>query len=158
VPAGGSVAALSGAMSAALLVLVCEVLERRHAGEFAADLRALSEFQQQLLALVDEDARAYAAFLSARRTGAGREEAVERVTRIPLAIGWASAQVIELSRRVEEHDVRAMRGDVRAARHLAQAALRTAVDLAEANISLQSDPVAREALVVEIGRLRERLA
>jgi formiminotetrahydrofolate cyclodeaminase len=32
VPAGGSVAALTGAVSAALLVLVCEVVERRKPG------------------------------------------------------------------------------------------------------------------------------
>jgi methenyltetrahydrofolate cyclohydrolase len=157
VPAGGSVAALSGAMSAALLVLVCEVLQRRRAGEFSDELRRLAEFEQQLLDLVDEDARAYASFLDARRTGVGRDEAVERVTRTPLAIGRASVHIVELSHRVEEHEVRAMRGDVRAARHLAQAALRTAVDLAEANIELQSDRDARRALVEEIGRLRQRL-
>jgi methenyltetrahydrofolate cyclohydrolase len=157
-PAGGSVAALSGAQSAALLALVCGVLQHRGAGSFEAELGRLDRLQRDLLELVDEDAEAYEQFLHARRSGGDRLAAIERMTRTPLAIGWASADVIELSEIVDQHDVRLMRGDVRAARHLAEAALRTSLDLAEANIDMQKEPAAREALVQAIGRLRERLA
>jgi len=156
VPAGGSVAGLAGASSAALLALVCAVIQRRTPGVLGNELRVLEQHQRELLKLVDEDADAFDAFVHARRTGNGLDAAIERITRIPLAMGWASVEIIQLSREVEGHEVRHMHGDVRAAQHLAQAAVRTAVDIAEANVPLQKDPAARSMLIDEIARLRAK--
>ena len=156
VPAGGSVAALSGSASAALLALVCGVIQRRSPGELSDELRALERHQHDLLDLVDEDAAAFDAFIDARRAGAGVAEAIERITRIPLSIGNACVDIIQLSNEVEGHEIRHMHGDVRAARHLAQAAVRTALDIAEANVPLQKDAAERAKLVDEIARLRTK--
>ena len=158
VPAGGSVAALSGASSAALLALVCGVVERRTgSGALLEQVEQLHQLQTELLDLVDEDAAAFHAYLHAGRSGVGQDTALERMTRGPLAIGWSCAHIIELSHTVETLEVRHMRGDVRAARHLAQASARTALDIAESNIPLQKDHTAGEALKQEIARLRARL-
>lgn len=154
VPAGGSVAALAGASSAALLALVCAVIQRRSPGELVQALHTLEAQQRALLALVDEDAAAFEAYVQARRSRNGLGSALERITRIPLAIGRASVEIIDLSHEVEGHEVRHMHGDVRAAQHLAQAAVRTALDIAEANVPLQKDPAARSRLIEEIARLR----
>src|SRR5437868_15498651 len=69
VPAGGSVAALTGAASAALLALVCDVQQRRQPLRLAAESQQARDQQSRLLALVDEDAAAFRAFLDARRAG-----------------------------------------------------------------------------------------
>jgi formiminotetrahydrofolate cyclodeaminase len=154
VPAGGSVVALSGSCAAALLALVCRVLQRHHVGGVIDDhLLEAERLQRDLLALMDEDAAAYRAYLRARR----EPTSVERVVRTPLLIGQACARVIALGDALEQHDVRSMRGDVRAARHLAEAGVRTAVDLAEQNLDLLKDAEARRSVEAEITRLRAAL-
>jgi formiminotetrahydrofolate cyclodeaminase len=155
VPAGGSVVALSGACAAGLVALVCRVLQRHHVGGVIDDhLLQAERLRRDLLALVDEDAAAYRAFLHARR----EPTSIERVARTPLLIGQACARVIALTDALEQHGVRSMRGDVRAARHLAEAGVRTAVDLAEQNLELFKDTEARRSVEAEISDLRTVLA
>jgi len=157
VPAGGSVVALSGACAAALLVLVCEVAQRHSPDALQEQHHAASRLQALLLKLVDEDAAAYQAFLATRRGTEDRQAAIKRVAATPLAIGRACADLIDLSRGIEEHTRGPLRGDVRAARHLAQAGVRTAVDLAEQNLSLVDDAAPRRALEAAITGLRAAL-
>ncbi|HEV7666555.1 MAG TPA: cyclodeaminase/cyclohydrolase family protein, partial [Chloroflexota bacterium] len=71
VPAGGSVSALTGAASAALLVLVCGVLDRKRVDGVEVLLDRAAEVQRRLLALIDEDANAYGAYLVAMRAHDG---------------------------------------------------------------------------------------
>jgi formiminotetrahydrofolate cyclodeaminase len=158
VPAGGSVVALSGACAGALLVLVCEVSQRHEAGGLVEQHHAAERLQGLLLKLVDEDAAAYQAFLATRRDAEDRQAAVNRVAATPLAIGRACADLIELSRAIEEHTRGPLRGDVRAARHLAQAGVRTAIDLAEQNLSLIKDDATRRGLETATTGLRAALA
>jgi formiminotetrahydrofolate cyclodeaminase len=157
VPAGGSVVALSGACAAALLVLVCEVAQRHSPDALNEQHHAASRLQALLLKLVDEDAAAYQAFLATRRGTDERQAAVNRVAATPLAIGRACADLIGLSHEIEEHTRGPLRGDVRAARHLAQAGVRTAVDLAEQNLSLIEDDATRRSLAAAITSLRAAL-
>jgi formiminotetrahydrofolate cyclodeaminase len=158
VPAGGSVVALSGACAAALVALVCDVSQRHQPGVLSEERQLARRLQGLLLRLVDEDAAAYRAFLTARRGTEERQAAVNRVAATPLAIGRACVDVIGLSRTVETHTRGPLRGDVAAARHLAQAGALTAVDLAEQNLELEPDAGARRALEAEITRLRGALA
>jgi formiminotetrahydrofolate cyclodeaminase len=158
VPAGGSVVALSGSCAAALLALVCEVVQRRHPEALAQERQTAERLQRLLLKLVDEDAAAYQAFLATRRGGEDRQAAINRVAATPLAIGRACLDVIALTHPLEEHTRGPMLGDVRTARHLAQAGVRTAVDLAEQNLELQPEASARRALEAEITRLRAALS
>jgi formiminotetrahydrofolate cyclodeaminase len=150
VPAGGSVAALTGAASAALLALVCGVLHRRDAG--VADLLARGqELQEQLVLLVDEDAEAFRAFLHSKST-----EALDRTSQTPLDIAAACLEVVALSREVETVTRGSMVSDVRTARRLASAALASALDIAEQDVLLHADPAAQARLRQEISRLAAR--
>jgi formiminotetrahydrofolate cyclodeaminase len=69
--AGGSVAALSGAAGAALLVLACDVLERHAPDVLTQPRQKAADLQQKLLGLVDDDAAAFRAFLDTKRLWGG---------------------------------------------------------------------------------------
>jgi formiminotetrahydrofolate cyclodeaminase len=159
VPAGGSVAALTGASSAALLALVCGVLERKQSVGVSSMLARARDLQERLLALVDEDADAFRAYLQARRTaGAGVEEALNRTTQTPLDIAAACAEVVNLSRAVERQTRGPMLSDVRTARALASAALGAALDIGEQDVHLHADVAAQARLRDQIRRLRDATA
>ena len=150
VPAGGSVAALSGAGSAALLALVCSVLQRHAVDGVAALLARAQNLQERLLQLVDEDAAAFRAYLDAKHD----PTLVARVVDSPLEIARACHEVVDLSNQVDAVASGAVRGDVHAARHIARAAALAALDLAEENVGMTADPEAKRQLRERIARLR----
>ena len=132
----GSVAALTGASSAALLALVCEVLERKTPGALSAPLVTARALERRLLDLVDEDAFAFRAFLAAERGSSARHTASANVAGIPLEIGRTCLAVHVLVNTVEPHVRGAMYLDVGAAKQLSAAAARAALDIAEYNLRL----------------------
>ena len=72
VPGGGSASAIAGALAASLLAMVCRLsIDRPKYEPYRATIeRALAtadESRQRLMALADEDARAYAGFSAARK-------------------------------------------------------------------------------------------
>ena len=170
VPAGGSVAALAGASAAALLALVCGVLRRKETagGSGRADKGTAEKgpaedgtvvenllaqallLKERLLVLVDEDAAAFRAFLGDKHDQA----AIGRVSQVPLEVARACAAVVDLSRSVQERTSGPMLGDVLAARHLANAALAAALDIADQDVALQRDADARQRLTAQIEELR----
>jgi formiminotetrahydrofolate cyclodeaminase len=154
VPAGGSVAALSGAASAALLVLVCSVLEQHHPGAVAAQQTRARELQRRLLELVDSDAEAFRAFLAAERGSSARREATTRVAEAPLAIARGCGEVVGLAQGLDPDISGATRLDLGAASHMARAAMRSALDIAEYNLSLVADSPRKQALQSDISQLR----
>jgi len=140
VPAGGSVAALTGAASAALLVLACGVLQRHRAEGVTQVQERAAKLQQRLLDLVEEDAQAFQAFLEMKRSGRDTGAVVTRTSHTPLVIGRACADVVDLIRHIEALPrMGAILGDLRAARHLAQAALVSTIDIAELVDTLERD-------------------
>ncbi|MBV9134438.1 MAG: cyclodeaminase/cyclohydrolase family protein [Chloroflexi bacterium] len=157
VPAGGSVAALTGAASAALLALVSEVLERHTPGILAEPLQTARRLQRELLQLVDQDAAAFRSFLEAPRGSDARRAAGRGVAAAPLQIGRTCVQVVDLVRRVEPQVRGAMHLDVGAARQLAESAARSALDIAEYNLSLAAEPTLKAELREEISALRATL-
>jgi formiminotetrahydrofolate cyclodeaminase len=150
VPAGGSVAALTGSASAALLALVGGVLDRKGVGGAAGLLERARALQARLLGLVDEDADAYRAYLEEKRSAG----ALQRMSEAPLEIAAACGEVVVLSADVETRVTGALLGDVRTARYLAGAALAAALDIAEQNVLLHADRAAQGRLRNEIARLR----
>ena len=150
-PAGGSVAALSGAGSAALLALVCSVLQRHGIDGVAALLPKAESLQGQLLRLVDEDAAAFRAYLDAKHDRALLAPVVDS----PLEIARACLEVVELGNQVDSLATGSIRGDVHAARHIASAAALAALDLAEENVGLAADAAAKRQLRERIARLRQ---
>jgi methenyltetrahydrofolate cyclohydrolase len=162
VPAGGSVAALTGAASAALLALVCGVRRHKQPDALSGELVQAERLRQRLLALVDEDAAAFRAFLDAQRATRRGDDgdlrtALGRTSRAPLEIATACAAVVELSVSLEGQIQGMTLGDVRAARHLATAALTAALDLGEQNVALlEADPRAQAQMRDTLARLRGR--
>jgi formiminotetrahydrofolate cyclodeaminase len=157
VPAGGSVAALTGACCAALLALACGVLMRRQSDNEVEAMRGQAEaLRERLLGLVEEDAAAYRAFLEARRSGGDRQAEVARVSQAPLDIARACADVVDLSGEVEKRSRGPLLGDVRTARQLAHAACMAALDLAEQDVALHTEASAQQQVRDEVARLRRR--
>ena len=153
VPAGASVAALTGAASAALLVLACDVIEHHNAGLLEEHRRRARDLQEQLLVLVDEDADAYRAYLTAERGSIAGQAAAARAAEVPLAIGRACSHVAELAHAVAPSATGAIRLDVSAARQLSHAASRSAIEIAQHNLGLAADAGVRGTLQKEIARL-----
>jgi formiminotetrahydrofolate cyclodeaminase len=133
---------------------VCGVLQHTGVDGVAELLDRAADLQAHLMVLVDEDAAAFRAFLAARRAGTDTGDVAGSMSHPPLAIAAACQAIAALSGEVEQHTAGPMLGDVRAARHLARAASAAALDLAEQDIQLQSDPATRAALRREISRLR----
>jgi glutamate formiminotransferase/formiminotetrahydrofolate cyclodeaminase len=154
VPAGGSVAALTGAVGAALLVLVCDVLERHHPDALTEPRQKAAHLQQRLLGLVDDDAVAFRGFLDTERGSPERQASGRQVAQIPLDIGRACLETCQLVPSIEPHVTGSMRLDVATANNLAQAAARSALDIAQNNLSLVVDPVQRREIASAIQDLR----
>lgn len=169
VPGGGSAAALTGALGVSLLMMVAG-LPRTRSGtpEAASDLAAtaarLRPLRDGLVALVDEDSRAYAAVLEAMRLP--RTTADERTTRrsaMDAAMRTATEVPLDTMRRcqqalvgaaiVAEHGNPNAETDTGTAVELLQAALRSAA----MNIDVNLRGVADEAFVSRVRLERQQL-
>ncbi len=118
-PGGGSVAAVAGALAAALATMVARLtIGKAKYAEHEAAMRQVEEgaesLRQTLLELADEDSRAYDAFVNARRMSqrtpeeiAAREHALAgaalSAARTPLATAEACVSALELVRTVAAH-------------------------------------------------------
>jgi methenyltetrahydrofolate cyclohydrolase len=105
VPGGGSAAALSAAMGAALVSMVAKLSARKARDERdRAVLDALhpelDRLGDRLLDLSQQDIEAYRAVIDARKSGASGadlERAYERAAEVPLAVGREAARALELA-------------------------------------------------------------
>jgi formiminotetrahydrofolate cyclodeaminase len=154
-PAGGSAAAMVGAIATSLLMMVA-TLPRTRSGaveettvlaEAAVRLRPVRD---ELAELVDRDSESYAALLAAIRAPRGTEEertrrheeivaATHMATEVPLATMRASAAALETALIVAENGSRAASGDVAAAIELLLGAVRAAGRSVAANLSALKD-------------------
>jgi len=122
-PASGSVAALTGALAAALTEMAA-----RYADDDASIERA-RELKARLGALADEDSVVYAAFMAERN-----EETRAEIIRVPEEIAAAATEVAELADRVGAQLQTSVAGDAEAAAALARAAAGVAKRLVELNV------------------------
>jgi formiminotetrahydrofolate cyclodeaminase len=118
-PGGGSAAAISGAMGAALVSMVCNVTIGKKGydgveGEMRAVLEQSEQLRRRLTAMVADDIAAFDSIMAAYKLPktsdaekAGRALAIQagltRATETPLACARACAEVIALARRASEH-------------------------------------------------------
>ncbi len=150
-PGGGSAAALSGALSAALLQMVSDLTIGREAyeahGEAVRSVRGkAAALRKDLLALVDRDAQAYDGVVQARRLPKGtpgekeaRAAALARAnlfaTETPMAIAEHCAALIPLAVELAyKGNVNAV-SDVGSAALLAYAGLRAGVMNVRVNLA-----------------------
>jgi glutamate formiminotransferase len=149
-PAGGSVAALAGALGAALGEMVCGLsLNRRSLEAHHPKLRELksrlASLRQRLLENIDRDAQSYEAVMAAfklpRSTESERaaraqaiEEASKHATSAPLETAELSAEVAEIISALRDITIPLAAPDLAIASDLAGTAQRGAIENVRANL------------------------
>jgi formiminotetrahydrofolate cyclodeaminase len=141
-PGGGSVAALSGAMGAALLSMVCNLTlgKKRYADvqeEIAALVVKTEALRLRLMDLLEADVEVFtgvsAAYKMPRKPPEARaarsaaiQEALKAATQVPLDVAKACVEVIELCTQTAEQGNRGAVSDAGVAVLMAEAGLRSA--------------------------------
>ena len=141
-PGGGSVAALSGALGAALVSMVCNLSLGKKAyadvQDEINDLLVESEaLRQELTDLLEEDVKAYTGYSKAAKMPRGTEEekaerqvvmqaALKVATDVPLAIAEAAVKVMDLCMPAAAKGNKWAVSDAGVAVLMAEAALRSA--------------------------------
>lgn len=152
VPGSGSVAAAAGALGAGLASMAL----RAPAGEGAAESAAIAEHMEALLGCVDDDARAFAELLEARRRGEGLVAALERSIEVPRALAARALSALELFVPALATVRPALASEADLSLHLLAAAVRGGVVTARANLGLLADSGRRTALAGELDGLLRR--
>jgi len=156
-PGGGAVAALSGAMAAGLITMVCDLTNGKpQYAEFEAEAQALreraealrAELQQLAQADVDVFNHLSAAYKLPRTTeadAASRRAAIQKVTRqateIPLRVARAATALLPLCAPVARHGNRTAVSDVGVAALLVQSAVLAALLNVETNLVALEDQI-----------------
>lgn len=162
VPGGGSVAALCGALAAALSTMVARLTLGREKYRDAWDEMGKAEIEgeelkERLLALTQEDSDAYLRVIEAFRLPRGTDvekaaraeaiqEAGKNAARVPLETLRVSETVLALARTVLEKGNPGAITDAGAAAHLARAA----AQVAAANVRINLPSIRDEAFVRQI--------
>jgi formiminotetrahydrofolate cyclodeaminase len=154
-PGGGSVAALSGAMAAGLLTMVCDLtIGKKQYTEFDDEMRALreraealrSELQSLAQADVDVFSHLSAAYKLPRTTdadAASRRAAIQKVTReateVPLRVARATSMLLPLCAPLARHGNRNAVSDAGVAVLLVRAVVPAALLNVEINLAVLED-------------------
>jgi methenyltetrahydrofolate cyclohydrolase len=154
-PGGGSAAAWTGALGAALLEMAARFAGAESAAARAGVLRA------QLLDEGERELDAYQPVLAAARLETDDPfraerlyEALSDACAAPMSVARAAAEVAELAAEVAAKSTRALAGDAIAGVLLAEAASQSAAQLVEINLRQRSaDP-----RLAEVAELKERAA
>jgi formiminotetrahydrofolate cyclodeaminase len=153
-PGGGSAAALTVALAAALCAMTAELSARQlaQAPQLAAESRALL---RRAAPLAQADADAYGGVLAARRApgppaSRQREErvsaALARACEVPLEVAELGDRVAAIAADITDRGNPAVRGDALTAAWLAAAAAQAAAALVQINLAgMPDDPVPAQA-------------
>lgn len=173
-PGGGGVAALSGAMAAALVSMVCHLTAGRQRYAAVADeMRELLDraetLRAELTQLAEDDVVAFnrlsAAYKLPRVTDADiaiRRDAIQsslkRATEVPLRTARAAAAVLPLCIPVADRGNQAAVSDAGVAALMAHAAVRSALLNVEINLRTIDDTLYVNQVRAEVARLTDGLA
>jgi formiminotetrahydrofolate cyclodeaminase len=141
-PGGGSVAAISGALGAALVSMVCNLtLGKKGYDEVQGDIQDLlaqsEALRSELTNLVEEDVKAYTGYSVAAKMPRGTDEekaeratamqaALKKATDVPLSIAETAVRVMDLCMPAAEKGNKWAVSDAGVAVLMAEAALRSA--------------------------------
>lgn len=170
-PGGGSAAALSGALGASLVAMVCRLtIGRKNYQEVSAQFEAIlpraDALRAELVGLMQEDADAYAQVMNAYQLpkesdadksarGEAIQRALKRAAEIPLQVAKACAQVLEMSVTTAAHGNKNAASDAGAGALLAEAGLRAALLNVEINLGLIQDNEFNAALRAQLDALKQ---
>jgi methenyltetrahydrofolate cyclohydrolase len=154
-PGGGSVAALTGAMAAGLITMVCDLtIGKKAYAEFEGEAAGIRERAEELRAELQQLAQAdiatfnnlSAAYKLPRTTdadAASRKAAIQRVlreaTEVPLRTARAVVALLPLCAPVARHGNRTAVSDVAAGAILIRAAVPAALINVESNLAMLED-------------------
>ncbi len=172
-PGGGGAAAVSGAMAAALISMVCNLtLGRQRYADVADEMQAVLDRAEALRAelqqLAEEDVvvftRLSAAYKLPRVTDADTairrdaiQAALKRATDVPLRTAHAAAAVLPLCPTVAERGNQAAVSDVGVAVLLAHAAVRSALLNVDINLRTLKDPTYIQQVRAGVDQLTDGL-
>jgi methenyltetrahydrofolate cyclohydrolase len=172
-PGGGGAAAVSGAMGAALVSMVCNLtIGRQRYADVEAEMREVLDraesLRVELQQLAQDDVVAFnrlsAAYKLPRVTESDiaiRKDAIQsslkRATEVPLRTARAAAAVLPLCPPVAERGNRAAVSDIGVAALLAHAAVRSALLNVEINLRTLEDPLYVGQVRAEVERLTDGL-
>ena len=173
-PGGGSAAAIMGAMSAALISMVCNVtLGKKGLEAVAADMDAVrgesEQLRARLTAMVAEDIAAFDGLMAGYRLPKASEEEKSRraeaiqtslraATETPLACARACAEIVALSRRAGEKGFAGVISDAGVGVLAANCALRSAALNVYINAPALKDRAYADAATAEIEKLLKQCA
>jgi formiminotetrahydrofolate cyclodeaminase len=168
-PAGGSAAALTGAVGTSLLLMVATLPRTRTGtgGETTVLTTAavrLRPIRDELIDLVQRDTESYSALLAAIRTPQTSEEerakrqedivaAMYHATEVPLQTIRAGASALQAATDVAKNGSRSASGDVAAAIELLLGAVRAACHSVDSNLAALKDSEYVTGMRVERQRL-----
>ena len=154
-PAGGSAAALTGAIGTSLLLMVATLPKTRtgsanETSVLAAAAVRLRPVRDELTELVQRDTESYSALLTAIRAPQTSEEerakrqeeivaATHLATEVPLQTIRAAATALHAAGDIAAHGSRAASGDVAAAIELLVGAVRAACHSVDSNLAALKD-------------------
>jgi formiminotetrahydrofolate cyclodeaminase len=147
-PGGGSVAALSGALAAGLISMVCQLtVGRPRYAAFEAEVQSILSQTEAIRArmtdLIQIDIDAYTVVAAAYKRPKDDPERATAIadamviaTDVPLQIAEQAAALLPLALPVAQHGNRSAVGDVVAGAHLAVACVHAALINVDANVGL----------------------
>ncbi len=173
-PGGGAVAALAGALAAALTQMVAGLtVGKKKYADVETEMRQIvaqaQGLRRELLDAVAEDSAAFEAVMAAYRLPQGteeeqarREEAVQRAlagaAAVPLRVARAGVRVLELAQAVAEKGHANALTDAGSAAHMARAAVECAGLNVRTNAASMADQETARAWLTELADLRRRAA
>lgn len=148
-PGGGSAAAASGAMAASLAMMVASMSRGKkacaqHENQLSEAIARLAVLRAELQSAIDADAAAYGAVAQAYKQAKTSSDAapliaaaLERATRVPLAVAECAAELREIAARLKPITNPRMSSDLVVASALSVAAL----DGALANVAINLEAI-----------------
>jgi glutamate formiminotransferase/formiminotetrahydrofolate cyclodeaminase len=169
-PGGGSVAALAGALAAALTSMVCSLTLSRQvdaSAELEPVLQRAETLRHELTSLVEDDARAYQQVLEAYRMprvsaaekqaqSKAVQEALAEATGVPLNVAEGALKTLELIPSVLEKGIPTAASDAGVAAHMAEAALKGAALNVRTNLKALRDQALLKSFQEQLSSLEAR--
>lgn len=171
-PGGGTVAALSGALGASLVAMVCRLTIGKKgyeavSAEMEAILPRAEALQRELTNLMQADTDAYARVMAAYRLPKTNEDervartraiqaALEHAADVPLHVAECCAQVLELARLVVEKGNKNAASDGGVGALMAQSGLHGAVFNVLINLSGISDETFKQERRARVNQLQTK--
>ena len=155
IPGGGSVAALAGALGAALGQMAIRITKEKknyqqHAGRYADALDRLSRHTAELLGFVDRDSEAYERVMAAYKLpkdSPDRERAIQdglmHATEIPCRTGSSAAEALRICEDLRSIIHVNVASDFQVGVQMLQTSVRGAVANMRTNLTGIKDPAAR---------------